>query len=283
MKRATTWVLAALCLAGCASPFRVAASQGQVVSAALQATSALKTAHVDYTRALNYHLPVDYPSPPAGLGMPAHTYKLDLSGTGEVVFPDRYHYMITARLGPNFHYQMELISVQGVAYEQDGVHVDFGGTVTPTWTKKDPQNLLPVDPFKMLESLRSTLTPQDLGDTTIGGIRVHHYAMEMDKAKLVAQETSVLADPSLRSALQDAVQKGTFHVEVWIGVDDHRIRRISTNEARNETIALYGAETNSALPPGSSDQGVVAMSDQIVLNFHDFNSPVTITQPPNVR
>jgi hypothetical protein len=117
-----------------------------------------------------------------------------------VVFPDRYHYMITARLGPNFHYQMEFISVQGISYQQDGVHVDFGGKVTPSWTKKDPQNLLPVDPFKMLQSLRSTLTPHDLGDTTIGGIRVHHYAMEMDKAKLVAQETPALADPGLRRA-----------------------------------------------------------------------------------
>src|SRR5712692_201485 len=255
MKRATLWLLVTLSLGGCAFPFRAANSPGQVVSVALQAMAALKTAHADYTRTQTYHLPVDYPWPPATLGMPPHTYKLDLSGTGEVAFPDRFHYIITVRIGPTFHTGMELISVQGIAYEQDGVHVDFGGKVTPTWTKKDPQNLLPVDPFKMLQSLRSTLTPQDLGDTTIGGIRVHHYAMEMDKAKLVAQETSVLADPSLRSALQDAVQKGTFHVEVWIGVDDHRLRRISTNEARNETIALYGAETNSALPPGSSDQG----------------------------
>ncbi len=217
--------------------------------------------------------------------MPPHTYKLDASGTGEVAFPDRFHYLITVRLGPSFHTEMELISVQGITYEQDGVHVDLGsGNATPTWSKpKNPQNLLPVDPFKTLQSLRGTLSPRDLGDTTLAGVRVHHYAMEMDQAKLIAEETSALTDPSLRSALQDAIQKGTFHVEVWIGVEDNLIRRISTDEARTEAIALHNAETNSALPSGASDQGILAISDQIVLNLHDFNSQVTITTPPNVR
>jgi len=179
MKRATIWVLAALCLAGCASPFRAVASPGNDLSAALQAMSGLKTAHADYTRAQTYPLPVDYPWPPATLGMPPHTYKLDLSGTGEVVFPDRFHYTITARLGPSFHYGGELIFIQGVAYEQDGVHVDFGGTVTPTWSKRtNAQNLLPVDPFLTLQRLKDTLTPRDLGDTTIAGVRVHRYSIE---------------------------------------------------------------------------------------------------------
>jgi hypothetical protein len=285
MKRATMWLLMALCLGGCASPLRAADSPGQVLSAALQATSALKTAHADYARALTYHLPVDYPWPPATLGMPPHTFKLDASGTGEAAFPDRYHYMVTVRLGPSFHTEMELISIQGITYEQDGVHIDIvSGATTPTWSKpKNPQNLLPVDPFKTLQSLRGTVSPRDLGDTAIAGVRVHHYAMEMDQAKLIAEETSALADPSLRSALQDAIQKGTFHVEVWIGVDDHLIRRISTDEARKETIALERAQTNSALPPGASEQGIVTIGDQIVLNLQDFNSPVTITTPPNVR
>jgi len=277
------WLLVALCLGGCASPFHAADSPGQVLSVALQAMSALKTAHTDYTRRQTYHLPMDYPWPPATLGMPPHTYTMDLSGTGEMAFPDRFHYMITARLGPNFHTETELVSVQGIIYEQDGVHVDFGGSVTPTWSKpKNPQNLLPVDPFKTLQSLSGTLAPRDLGDTTIAGVRVHHYAMEMDPAKLVAEETSALAEPSLRPALQDAIQKGTFHVEVWIGVEDHLLRRISTDGARKETIALHNVETNSALPPGASDQGIVAISDEIVLNFHGFNGPVTIT-PPAVR
>jgi len=106
--------------------------------------------------------------------------------------------------------------------------------------------------------------------------------MEMDPVKLIAEEAMALADPSLRPALQDAILKGTFNVEVWIGVDDHLIRRISTVEARRDTIALHNAETNSAAPPGASDQGIVAISDRIVLNFHDFNSLVTI-KPPNLR
>lgn len=281
MKRATVWLLAALCLASCASPLRAGDSPSQVLSASLQAMSALTSAHADYTRAQTYHLPVGYPWPPASMGMPPHTYIIDLSGTGEVAFPDRFHYMITVRLGPSFHMTMELISVQGITYEQDGVHVDIvTGKTTPTWSKpSNPQNLLPVDPFTTLKSLRSTLAPRDLGDTTIAGVRVHHYAMEMDPARLIAEETSALTNPSLRSALQAAIQKGTFHVEVWIGVDDHLMRRISTDEARTESIAVRNAETNSALPPGATDQGIVSISDQIVLNFQDFNRPVTITAP----
>jgi len=284
MKRATVGLLIAISLGACASPLLAGDSPVQVLSVALQAMSALKTAHVDYTRAETYHLPVDYPWPPVTLGMPPHTYKLDASGTGEVAFPDGFHYMITVRLGPSFHTGMELISLQGITYEQNGVHVDLvSGNTTPTWSKQDAHNLLPVDPFKTLQSLKGTLAPRDLGDTAIAGVRVHHYAMEMDQAKLIAEETSALADPSLRSALQRVIQNGTFHVEVWIGVEDHLIRRISTDEARTETIALHNAETNSALPPGASDQGILAISDQIVLNLHDFNSPVTITTPPNVR
>src|SRR2546422_5374116 len=171
-----------------------------------------------------------------------------------------------------------------------GDHLRTGWRPRRFWRKRDadleqpknPQNLLPVDPFKTLQSLSGTLAPRDLGDTTIAGVRAHHYAMEMDPAKLVAEETSALAEPSLRPALQDAIQKGTFHVEVWIGVEDHLLRRISTDGARKETIALHNVETNSALPPGASDQGIVAISDEIVLNFHGFNGPVTIT-PPAVR
>ena len=285
MKRATTWLLAALCLGGCASPFPAANSPAQVLGAALRAMSALRTAHADYTRTRTYHLPADYAWPPAALGMPPHVFQVDLAGTGEVAFPDRFHYLITVRLGPNFHTQMDLISVQGVTYEQDGVHIDLGsGATTPTWSKpKDPQSLLPVDPFRILQSLRDTLAPQDLGDTSLAGVRVHHYALAMDPAKLTAQETASLKDPILRSALQDAIHKGAFEVEVWIGVDDHLIRRIGTDETRTETIALQKATATSPLPPGAPDQGMVAMRDQIVLNLHNFNTPVTITTPPNVR
>jgi len=283
MKRATVWLLAAFCLAGCA-PFRAAASPGQVLSVALQATSGLKTAHADYTRALTYDLPVDYPWPPATLGMPPHTLRLDLSGTGDVAFPDRFHYLVTDRMGPSFHFGGELISIKGVAYEQDGVHVDFGGTVMPTWSKRtSAQNWLPVDPFLTLQSLRDTLTPRDLGDTTLGGIRVHHYAIDMDKTNLIAKETSALTDPSLRPALEAAIQQGTLDVEVWIGLDDHLIRRISSDETRRVTIALLNAEGNLAKQPGASNQGMVTMSDQTVLNLNHFNSAVTITVPANVR
>ena len=282
MKRPTWWLLAALVLAGCASPLRATASPAQVVAQALTATSTAKTAHADYTRTRTYILPVDYPWPPATLGMPPHTYQLDLTGSGDAVFPDRFHYTVTLKLGPSFHIVEELISVAGVAYEQDGVHIDFGGGVTPTWSKRNPQNLLPVDPFKTLQSLKDTLPPRDLGDTTIGGARVHHYAMDMDPAKLVAEETAALADPSLQPALQDAILHGSFYVELWIGTDDHRIRRISTLEKRNEAIALLRAEGNLPLTPTASNQGVVAMSDQFVLNLQDFNKPVTITVPAHV-
>ncbi len=284
MKRATLWLLVTLSLSGCALPFHAAASPRDALTVALQTMLALKTAQADFTRDQIYHLPADYPSSlPAGLEGPPHTYKLDLSGTGEVAFPDRFHYIITVRIGPTFHTGMELISVQGIIYEQDGVHVDFGGKVTPTWSKRDPKNLLLVDPFKTLQGLKDTVTPRDLGDTTIEGVRVHHYAMEMDKAKLIAREAAALADPGLQSALQDVIQKGTFHIEAWIGIDDHLIRRIRTDETRSESIALRKAESDNALPVGASDQGIVASSDQVVLNFHDFNRPVTITPPPNVR
>jgi hypothetical protein len=221
--------------------------------------------------------------------MPANTLNLHLSGVGEVQFPDRFHYTITildlpspevnplAVPGP----QTQLIRIQGVTYVSNAAHgqPEFGAASLPLWVKSHhPGNWLPVDPFTTLQDLQHTLPPDDLGDTTIGGVRVRHYGMEEDKAALLADETTRVTDPTLQSAIRDSVQSETFHIEVWIDVDDNLIRRISVDSSVTETIALLQADLSLPAVPVLSQQ-TTEIKGGFVLNLHDFNRPVTISAP----
>ena len=85
--------------------------------------------------------------------------------------------------------------------------------------------------------------------------------------------------PSLQSAIGDAVRNETFGVQVWIGVDDHLIRRISEQIDVKETAALLNAESQLPAPPAAESQQIVESRSSIALTFHDFNSAVTVTAP----
>ena len=283
MKGIIFGLVVALGLTACGTPRAASAAPTEVVSTALQATSVLKTAQADYTWAVTNKFPVDYPLTMHVAGMPPHTLQVEGTGTGEVVFPDRYRYRTTLRQG-SFESRVEIVSIKGIAYEQDSASVDLStGKATQTWSMRDPQGVLAVDPFKMLQRLQGAAAVRDLGDTSLAGVAVHHYAIEIDQAKLIAEETAALTDVSLRPSLQDAMEKGRVQLEVWIGVDNNLIRRIRMDATRIETVALHNGLTHTRLPPGASDQGTVSHSDQIVLSLHDFDSRLTIAQPSPVR
>jgi hypothetical protein len=247
----------------------------------------LRSARADYIRNLWQRYPDGYPLQVPG--MPANTVKVQLSGVGEVQFPDRFHYTITilglpypkASPSSSIVPQTQLIRIGGVTYVSNAAHgqTEFGAASIPLWVKSHhPGNWLPVDPFATLKDLQRTLAPRDLGDTTVGGVRVHHYAMEEDKAAVLAEEKARVPDPDLQSAIWDSVQSETFHIEVWIDVDDHLIRRISEDTSIQKTIALLQAELAlPALP--SMSQLTTEIKGGFVLNLHDFNSPITIRTP----
>jgi len=69
-------------------------------------------------------------------------------------------------------------------------------------------------------------------------------------------------------------------VEVWFGTDDHLVRRISTDADYtidlNQLLGSLGAPTSgSTLPAGST----IHATAHVVLNYHDFDAPVTISIP----
>jgi len=278
--------LAWLSLCSCSSPFASASSPAQNLKLAIQAMSVLKSARADYVRNLWQRYPTGYPQL---TGVTGGTLDVHLSGVGEVQFPDRFYYTITllglpsSTAGPATAPtpKTQLIRIQGVTYVSNALHgrPEFGAASIPLWVRsRRSGNLLPVDPFETLKDLERTLAPRDLGDVTIGGVRVHHLGMEADKALLLADLKTRITDPNLESAIRDSVQSETFHIEVWIDADDHLIRRISEDTSVNETIALLQAQLK--LPALSSlSQQTTEIRGGFVLNLHDFNSPVTITAP----
>jgi hypothetical protein len=69
-------------------------------------------------------------------------------------------------------------------------------------------------------------------------------------------------------------------VEVWFGKDDHLVRRISTDSDYtidlNQLMGSLGAPSSgSQMPAGSS----IHATAHVVINYHDFDAPVTISIP----
>ena len=68
-------------------------------------------------------------------------------------------------------------------------------------------------------------------------------------------------------------------IEVWFGKDDHLVRRLSVNldyqvDLNQLMGSLAGASANK-LPAGSTVHATAA----VVINYHDFDVPVTIPIP----
>ncbi|HXN58721.1 MAG TPA: hypothetical protein VN912_09080, partial [Candidatus Angelobacter sp.] len=138
------------------------------------------------------------------------------------------------------------------------------------------------DPLSYEQLLKNVKSIKDLGDTTLNGTAVHHYQLIPDKAKLIAAlDKATVKNPQALAAIKQVLDSGTMTVEVWFGKDDHLVRRISTDADYtidlNQLLGSLGASSSqgSQLPSGSTIHAVAHM----VLNYHDFDAPVTISIP----
>ena len=277
MKRLLACLLTMVALTACASPFAKTETPQQALSNAAQRASQLKSAKFD----LQGHLAMTFPAQlgqAMGQFAQGGTLTVDLTGNGEAQFPDRYHARLNAKMS-GIAIATEVIVANGKAYVKN--------PMTGKWEASnqsyDFSQLSQPDPLSYGQLLKNVKSIKDLGDTTLDGTTVHHYQLTPDTDKLLASlNSATIKNPAGLAALKQVLQSGTMTVEVWFGKDDHLVRRLSTNADYtidlNQFLSSLGASagsTRAPLAPGST----IHATAQIVINYHDFDKPVTISVP----
>ena len=263
-------------LAACASPLAKPETPEQALSAAAQRASQLHSAKFDLQGNVKMTFPAEMGKMFGQSGAAAGSVSLDLSGTGEAQFPDRYHATINAKLA-GLSVATEVIVADGKAYIKNPVSGKWQVSAQAGIT-----GLSQPDPLSYDQLLKNVKSVKDLGDTTLNGTTVHHYQLTPDKDKLIASlDKAVAKNPQALAALKQVLDSGTMTVEVWFGKDDHLVRRISTDADYtidlNQFMGSLGAtsKSGSQFPAGSS----VHATAHVVINYHDFDAPVTISIP----
>ena len=277
MKRILAGVLTMLALAACASPLAKAETPQQALDAAAQRASQLKSAKFD----LQGNVKMTYP--PAlgkqlGQSGSAGSISLDMNGTGEAQFPDRYHASVNVKM-TGLSLATEVVVANGKAYVKNPLSGKWQVSAQSTGITGQ---LSQPDPLSYEQLLKNVKSIKDLGDTTLGGTTVHHYQLVPDKEKLLAaMDKAAAKNPQALAAIKQVLDSGTMTVEAWFGKDDHLVRRVSTDADYtvnlNQLMGSLGAATSSGsqLPAGSTIHAIA----HVVINYHDFDSPVTISIP----
>ncbi len=273
MKRLCAGLLAVVVLAACASPLAKAETPQQAVAAAAQRAKQLKSAKFDLQGHVNLTFPPQLASVFAQAGATAGSFALDLTGNGEAQFPDRYHATINAKLG-GVTIGSEIVSIAGTAYVKNPMTGKWSSSSVPAGISGQ---LNQPDPLSYAQLLTNVQSIKDLGDTTLNGTTVHHYQLIPDKAKLEAAAKNAQA----QAALKQVLDNGTMTIEVWFGKDDHLVRRLVTDADYHLDLGQLmgslgaGSSSSTKVPAGSNIHAVAHM----LINYHDFDAPVTITIP----
>lgn len=279
MKRLLTCLLLLGLLSACASPLAKQETPEQAVAVAATRANQLHSAKFDLQGNVNLTFPPQLASLFAQSGATAGSFALNLTGNGEAQFPDRYHALINARLG-GVAIGSEVVSIAGTAYVKNPLNGKWTASSVPGGIAGQ---LNQPDPLSYAQLLKNVKSIKDLGDTTINGTAVHHYQLIPDKAKLLAAASSASGSTAAQTqaALKQVLDNGTMTIEVWFGKDDHLVRRLQTDADYTMDLGQLmsslgsGAAGSSRVPNGSNIHAVAHM----VINYHDFDSQVTITVP----
>jgi len=250
----------------------VAETPQTALATVAQNTAQLKSVKFDFTGSIGLKLPQALQS--QSMGLANGTLAIDFTGTGEAVFPDRSHITVAIRMG-SISATSETVVIGSTIYVKS--------PMTGRWTKAtaataSTTSLTQADPLSYAQLLDAAQSITDLGDTTLAGVAVHHYRVLLDKAKLIERAQSLPAynNPQAQQLFRQIIDHGSLTLEVWFGKDDHLARRISTDAS----VTLDAAQLGAALGGGAVAAGSVAqMTEHSVINYHDFNAPVTVTAP----
>jgi hypothetical protein len=278
MKRMLASLLVVVAVSACGSPLAKAETPQQALSSAAQRASQLHSAKFDLQGNVKMTFPPQLAQMFGQSGAAAGSMALDMTGSGEAQFPDRYHAVINAKLG-GLSVATEVIVANGKAYVKNPLNGKW--EVSSQSTGLTGQLSQP-DPLSYDQLLKNVKSIKDLGDTTLNGTTVHHYQLVPDKDKLLASlDKGSAKNPQAQAAIKQVLDSGTMTVQVWFGKDDHLVRRLSTDADYaidlSQLMGSLGSPAASAnkVPAGSSIHAIA----HVVINYHDFDAPVTISIP----
>lgn len=194
-------------------------------------------------------------------------FTVKIKGNGASQLPDRFRLAGTVGTG-GISIDTEVIGISGTLYVKDP-QTSVWKTLDQLGVSIDASTFTRLDPDFSVHSLDAAKSVKDLGDTTLGDTRVHHYQVELDPAKLKAELTShpLFKDAQAQEQLQkyiDDLSKGTSRVEVWIGVSDDLVRR-QVLDFKQGTVDASALVSDLTL--------------HVQLDLHDYNSKVDVSAP----
>ncbi len=210
------------------------------------------------------------------------TTTVNLKITGAAQRPDQLQAMVIAKIG-GVTISTEVVAVDGTLYYKD--------PMTSRWEVLKRGEIGAQDTGKVKLSYQTILDTAKRvtevgGSTILNGVSVDHYQVVPDLVKLFTQLAAGRESPNPQAAalIQDVLKKVTLTVDVWTGVDDHLIHRLSydadvTLDLQKLATAAGSHPTAEApalrVPAGS----VGHLTAHVVIDAHDFNATVKIQAP----
>lgn len=272
MKRLLAATVALVALSACGAAAQVETPQ-QVVSTASDKMSQLQSAKFDMTATILEQFPPAFVQSLGAAGAALSNLSIDMSGKGEAKFPDQASMSMQVKTA-GVTVNTETVVAGGKIYVKDPTSGSFiqspGSDALSQFTNQ-------ADPLSGAAILKTAQSIKDLGDTTLNGTAVHHYQIVPDKNKVADQASTQQAKDLVRSMLQS----GSLQLEVWIGKDDHLLHRLKDDTDAtidlNQVMQASGQQLppGFTLPPGATVHTVV----HATINYHDFNTPVTVSVP----
>jgi len=192
----------------------------------------------------------------------------EVSGEGDVVFPDRWQMSMT--IGDQ---KMETIQFGKRLYDKPpgsaGWQVQELSSVSPTQSM-NPQNTL--EYLQFLDELRKSY------DETVDGVKCECYSGVLNWSKYVATarsriDLSNLQEKQALEAFEQLAQETNTAVEVCIGEEDTLIHQQRIVSERSFVPPL------APLPPSAPTPAKMTVTSTMTIKFSAFNNPVIIEPP----
>jgi len=273
MRRMLAAVSVVVMLAACGGVAQVSETPQQVVSAAADKMSQLHTAKFDVTATILEQFPAAFTDQLGAAGASLANFSIDMSGKGDAKFPDAASMSLQVKTG-GISVSTDMVLAGGKTYIKDPTS---GSWTQPASAQSLSQFTNQSDPLASAAILKTAQSVKDLGDTTLNGSAVHHYQIVPDKNKVADQASTQEAKDLVRSMLEN----GTIQLEVWIGKDDHLLHQMKSDTDATVDLGKVMAASGQQLPPGLPMPAGATVHTVVhaTIDYHDFNTPVTVTVP----
>jgi hypothetical protein len=213
---------------------------------------------------------------------PPQDYSLKIQGSGSFRAPSDYSLQISetpssssSAAAPAATINVQTIRTGGVIYIKNSLSGHWT-TLDKAAPGIDPSVFNNVNGGAYDSLLDAAKSAKDVGDTTIGGTKVHHYQVTVDPDYLVQHSAKkpVFKDPAMQQLIQQyaaSLKNSSTTVETWVGVDDQILRRMVFDLAGPPPAATAG--TSGQASP------ISGLKEHFEIDLHDLNSRVDITAP----